>query len=405
MTDWAIPETSLKEVPGFQISWLPAAAYKYVQPRLKEMPDGSSTVELKTEWYVGMLPLNNGDTLSVIPRAGRDALIRMQLATEGLASSTQRVFDDLARIGYTPTGTASWAALLARSYFQQLRIIEKGSLRSERVRVRRQRNSAKGKVLAAPTMIALARRASLPVHCTFKESTFGTLEHRILGAGAQALINLRVVDEENQRLAYRWARHFRERLSAVELQRVLAGLRSEKYTGSRSYYIEALLMARLLLVEAGVAVGNADIAGESVLLNIRTLFERYVRATLHSALSPLGYIVEKREVNLFTLFQDGTGTMKPDVLISDGSGIKLVMDAKYKLDEPVAEPDYYQMAAYLNAYKVNKGVLVFPSLALQPTIVARKTQSRQVIYELRLPLTDWSLTEQTLVAETRNLLQ
>jgi 5-methylcytosine-specific restriction endonuclease McrBC regulatory subunit McrC len=110
-------------------------------------------------------------------------------------------------------------------------------------------------------------------------------------------------------------------------------------------------------------------------------------------------------VNLFTLFQDGTGTMKPDVLISDGSGIKLVMDAKYKLDEPVAEPDYYQMAAYLNAYKVNKGVLVFPSLALQPTIVARKTQSRQVIYELRLPLTDWSLTEQTLVAETRNLLQ
>jgi 5-methylcytosine-specific restriction endonuclease McrBC regulatory subunit McrC len=406
MRSWTITESTVTELEGFEIGWLPTGAYNYLTPQIKHTRGGNEITALEAGPYVGTLPLTNGDVLRIHPQAGEKALWRMLLFSEGLADQMKREFEDFTQISYTDAGSTSWLSLLARSYFEQLRLIEKNSLRSERVVVNRRLASARGRVRLLPTLISLARRESLPVHSRYRERTYQTVEHRVLGAGALRLHDIGSVDPENKDLSLRWAGRLNGRLKESELREVIAGLRTRRYTGSRAYYIPALLMARLLLVEAGVALDEeATVSSEVLLTNIRTLFERYVRAVVRDALKDEGFIVEKREDNPRPLFEDGTCSLIPDVIVSNATGAQLILDAKYKIDKPIAEADYYQMAAYLNTYDVRQGVLVLPTLrATESTTTPRRTFSGLTIYEMRVPLDNWNATEKFLTGEVRRLL-
>lgn len=406
MRSWTITESTVTELEGFEIGWLPAGAYNYLTPQIRHTRGGNDLVALESGPFVGTLPLVNGDVLRILPQAGEKALWRMLLFSEGLADQTRREFEEFTQVSYTDAGSTSWISLLARSYFEQLRLIEKNSLRSERVTVDRRLGSARGKIKLLPTLVSLGRRESLPVHCRYKERTYETVEHRVLGAGALRLYEVGSVDPENKALSLRWSDRLRGRLKESELREVVAGLRTRRYTGPRAYYIPALLMARLLLVEAGIALDEeAAVSSEVFLTNIRTLFERYIRAIVRDALRDEGFIVEKRDDNPRPLFEDGTCSLIPDVMVSDIAGVRLILDAKYKIDKPIAEADYYQMAAYLNTYDVRQGVLVLPTLrARESTITPRRTHSGLTIYEMRVPLDNWNATEQFLTAEVRRLL-
>jgi 5-methylcytosine-specific restriction endonuclease McrBC regulatory subunit McrC len=164
-------------------------------------------------------------------------------------------------------------------------------------------------------------------------------------------------------------------------------------------------MARLLLADAGVAFDeNTTVSTEVMLTNVRTLFERYVRSIVRDALQDHGFVVEKREDHAHTLFEDGTCALIPDVLVSDATGTKLIVDAKYKIDKPVEESDYYQMSAYLASYGVPLGVLVMPSAEAGRPIVMRRSIAGTRIQEIRVPLDDWAATESLLTEEVRRLL-
>ncbi len=288
----------------------------------------------------------------------------------------------------------------------QLQTIEKNSLRSERVKVTGRLASARGKVSLLPTIVALKRRESLPVLCTFKQKTYSTPEHRVLGAAARRLLGLSLVDDGYRRVAIRWAEKLTGPLNSHEFTAVVASLRTERYVGPRSYYIPALTMAGLVLAQAGIAFDEeTTVATEAMLTNVRTLFERYVRAIVRDALSDEGFVIEKKEDHAHTLFEDGTCALIPGILVSDATGPKLIVDAKYKIDKPIEESDYYQMATYLAGYGVTQGVLVMPSANEQakPTIVRRAVTGVQ-IHEMRVPLENWTLTESLLRAEVRRLL-
>ncbi len=406
MRPWIATDSSVTELVGFDLGWLPDCAYRYLTPQIRHTRGGNEVVALECGPFVGTFPLMNGDVLRIVPRAGEQALWRMLLLSEGLAEQLKREFDDFTQISYTDSGAASWISLLARSYFAQLRLIEKSSLRSERVQVSRRLASARGRVELIPTLSSLVRRESLPVHCRYKERTYETIEHRVLGAGAARLRDVGSVAPADKELAFRWASRLRGRLKGHELREVITGLRTRKYTGARAYYIPALLMARLLLVEAGIALDEeTSVSSEAFMTNIRTLFERYVRAIVRSAAKDEGFIVEKRENNPRTLFEDGTYSLIPDVLVSDSTGVKLILDAKYKIDKPIDESDFYQMVAYLNVYEVSQGVLVLPTLQhTEAKVLSHRTLSGLTIYAMRVPLDDWGTTEGFLTKEVRRLL-
>jgi 5-methylcytosine-specific restriction enzyme subunit McrC len=242
------------------------------------------------------------------------------------------------------------------------------------------------------------------VHCCFKSKTYDTKEHRILAAGAAKLLQEDLVEDAYKATAYRWANRAGGRLKQEELRDVVAGLKSRLYTGSRAYYIPALMMARLMLADAGVDLeGEQTSDSEVLLVNMRTLFERYLRATVRNALIDRGLIVDKPEGSALKLFEDGSCSLVPDILVTDLDGSRLIADAKYKIDEPAQESDYYQMCSYLSTYGVSHGVLVFPTLR-EKRRVSRKTVAGFSITELRVPLEDWRSTEEMLAQEFKAFL-
>lgn len=403
---WAITESTVTFLEGFDIAWLPDPAYSYVTPQLKHTKGNRLLVGLESGPFVGTIPLINGDMLRIAPQAGEKALWRMLLFSEGLGGQLDKEFERFTEISYSESGTGPWIALLARAYFEQLRLIEKSSLRPERVMVKRRLASARGRVQLIPTIISLERRESLPVHARYRERTYQTPEHRVLGTAARRLHDIGVVEPNARAISLRWAGYAAGRLKESELRDVVAALRTRHYTGSRSYYIPALLMARLLLVEAGISFDDEQTVSSEVLLtNIRMLFERYVRGIVQEALHDNGFVVDKPQEHPRTLFEDGTCKLIPDVLVSDAVGARLILDAKYKIDKEVSEGDYYQLTAYLNRFGIPMGALVFPSLLTnEGTIKTRRTISGLTVHEIRLPIGNWKATEQFLTVEVQRLL-
>ncbi len=403
---WQIVESSVTEVPDFNLDLLPVHAYEYISPRVVGSLSGNR-VQLEAGPYVGTLPLTDGQVLQILPRAGLEAFWRLLVVSENLATELDKEFESFGALAHDEAGTGQWETLLCRTFFRKLVEIEKESRLPGRVRNHKRLESPRGKIKPVPTMLALSMRQAAPVHCVVSEKTFDTPENRVLAAAAARFLQIGLVQPADLAVAYRWAdllpggflRH-------GELVEVITGLHQRKYTGARAYYIPALLMARLVLADAGVALsGDFMVSTEALLVNMRTLFEKYVRSLLQQNLQNDGWIVEKREATALTLFEDGGCKLVPDVLVANNQGVKLIVDAKYKIDKPGDESDYYQMAAYMSAYGASSAVLVSPSaIANEPQLRTRRTHSFQFIHEAIVPLHDWKLTETWLPEQIRRLL-
>lgn len=406
MTTWTIYDSQRTSVDGFDLAWLPSQADRYLTPHVYTDGRSAQRIELEAGPYVGALPLTTGESLYIAPRVGRQVLARMLAVTERLDAAVRKEFEDFARLGYGGEDNMSWLHLLARRFVKQLRLIETNSLRADRVAVADSRRSVKGRVSIVPTFVSLARREDNPVHCTFHTRAYDTAEHRILGAAAAALLQMKVLAAAEQVTALRWSARFGRPLAAQDLRTLTRSLASGRYTGARSYYIPALVMAQLILVQTGLTFDDTNsIHTEALLTNVYTLFESYVRITLRNALSERGYVVEKLESGAPSLFADGTAELKPDVIISDATGYRLLVDAKYKLNEAIQSPDYYQIAAYLKGYQVREGMIVRPhTTTASDPVVSRRMNYGGTVHELRLGVQDAALAEDALIAGVTQVL-
>lgn len=398
MSTWTIFDSQVTPLLGFDLAWLPEQAATYVTPHITRQADHEA-VALEVGPYVGALPLTNGDTLYITPRVGQQTLSYMLMVTGRLENAVQREFEQLANLGYSTQNSVSWVHLLARSFLDHLRLIEKGSLRFDRKRVSERRQTASGQLDMVPTLISLRRRETIPVHCVVRTRTYETVEHRMLGAAANILLSLRAVEVDNLAIARRWTKYLGDGpLTNQELRDVARSLSAGHYTGPRSYYIKALVMAQLILAQGGVTLDDAaTVRSEALLTNVYTLFESYVRITLRNHLTKQGYVVEKLDSGAPTLFVDGTSELKPDVIISDRTGVRLLVDAKYKLREDIGAADYYQMATYLKGYQVQHGVIVRPRVkTLSTPLISRRMNYGGWISELNIGLSDTSSADNAL---------
>ena len=122
------------------------------------------------------------------------------------------------------------------------------------------------------------------------------------------------------------------------------------------------------------------------------LFERYVRRLIMDELASDGFVVEKIAggAKAKRLFMDGTGELLPDILVSRGGNVSLIVDAKYKPGRTADADNYYQITTYLRAYNCRKGVLVLPADEKQRfSYKTRKVFWDGVeLYEVRLAMFD-----------------
>lgn len=386
---YEVKDSITESEPGFELGRLPLWAYKYLS--LRSSRDGRR-MELDVGPYVGSIPLAHGGTLYITPRAGQAAFARMLVKTEDVEESILRG-DELSIYGTGGTGEI-WLKLLSRPYIDKLRQIEKESLAFSRERKYDRLNYVRGRLEVLPTVLALASHSSRPVHSHYRSRTYDTPENRVLAAAAEKLIHLGIVHNGDRFLtAMRWAKRLKGgRLQVEDLQHITAGLARGHYHGARAYYAPALLTARLIIAQTGLVLARENpVEAEPLLVNVSTLFERYVRRILNDELRDC-FVGQAGKGSRFgnnrTLYINGDVEMKPDVLAQNPEGICLVIDAKYKPDGTISSDDHYQMASYLAAYESRVGLFIRPTDAntLGSTKVVRTAYDERRVIELALSL-------------------
>lgn len=400
MNFWTIPESLTTPLPTFDVSWLPPAAYRYVTPRVSGGLGGSPIVRLEAGPYVGTLPLQNGDVLYIAPRCGREAFGRMLFLTEGIDKAVDEEFNRLSHIGFSGDDGVPWYRTLLRPFSDQLRRIEKLSLQTERETLHVRRGCAVGRLRVLPTLLSVAKSEPRPVHSIVRQKTLLTLENRTLATAALALLQHGGPDVRADAALRRWAERSRGKwITPEELRQVSQGLQGRRYTGSRSYYVPALVAARLILSQVSPSLTTEDLTEtEPLLTNMALMFEDYMRRILTQGLAPRGYIVEKGVASLASaMFTDGACTINPDIVVST-SRIVLVGDAKYKPNAGPDASDYYQVFSYLQRSGADSAFLVMPGRGNSPEVLRRTLFSGKFVHEITFPIDAWANSERELVS-------
>lgn len=373
-----------KQHLGFSPDRLPSWADRYLSVQLEK---GGRHPVATTGPYVGAIPLSGDGTLYLLPRAGRIAFTRMILVADGLDDA----YVEDAEVDYQASDSGySWLRLLARPFVRRLRHIERESLSFTREGRTERLTRVRGRVLPLPTALAIARRSSRPVVTDYRIRSYHTPEHRMLAtAAARLLRDGLVIDRVDRETAIRWANRFGNGAATeADRLRVVARLRTNGYEGPRDYYGPTLVLANLILTQTGLGRNAADsVRAGSVMLNVNTLFERYVRRLLGLALD--GFQVGKAKAtvgDLEPLYQDGAVLMDPDVVVVGPDQRRVIIDAKYKPGGFTAE-NHYQMSAYLRGYGAPVGILVRPDFGGGSAARSlRSTKDGQRVIELTVSL-------------------
>jgi len=196
-----------------------------------------------------------------------------------------------------------------------------------------------------------------PVEVRHDVFTTDILENRLLLAALIALVRLPSLSAVAQR-------------EVARAQRLLGGVMRAHFAPSavpavvltrlNHHYEAAVTLARVLLQAAALDLGAGSAQGVAFLIDMNTVFEKFVRRALRASLgasegefpnkAPLSHMDEARQVAL-----------KPDLSWVVGGRIVWVGDAKYKRLSEQASPnaDLYQMLAYEIALGLPTGTLIY----------------------------------------------
>jgi len=207
-------------------------------------------------------------------------------------------------------------------------------------------------------LVAQMRRPGLvsPVACRFDEHTADTRVNRLL----KAALN---VARRVPGVAPIWQRRLLMQLGLLD--EVQSGVRQvdwvERWEPSAMelHYTTAVRLAALLMRSSSLATQAGNVNSNSFLLNMNSLFERWVGRRMDEILS-----VEVREQFSTSLGGDGEIGMNPDLTFWRGSQVVAVADCKYKLTSVGLgrSSDYYQALAYATVLGLRECWLLYARL-------------------------------------------
>lgn len=229
---------------------------------------------------------------------------------------------------------------------------------------------------------ARAGWAPIPISCRFDEYEVDTPLNRVLRAAAQRLLRIGSITTPTRRALLRCVERFDGvgslRPSDIETPSHVTRL-SERFRTPEA-------LARLALEGASVRDDVGSVAANTFFLDMNKIFEQFVTHRL-ARLLPRPLQVE-RQCTL-ALDEDGRVLMIPDLVVRAGDQIIAVADAKYKVtsDGLGRNADYYQLLAYLTAFALPAGLLIYcqsDGEAPPQTVVVRHTRQLLHTHAVRL---------------------
>jgi 5-methylcytosine-specific restriction enzyme subunit McrC len=133
-------------------------------------------------------------------------------------------------------------------------------------------------------------------------------------------------------------------------------------TGRTPAYKRAIAIASAFLAGRGVIVPDAgtEITLSSILIDMESLFEQYVRTILRHSLMPR-VVLDGNRTAAKPLFDDRPKPQaQPDIVVKSAGAIALVGDVKYK--PRYSREDINQVVTYALSYRCRKAMIFLPSV-------------------------------------------
>jgi 5-methylcytosine-specific restriction enzyme subunit McrC len=196
----------------------------------------------------------------------------------------------------------------------------------------------------------------LPLEIRHDEFTIDIPENQILRTSCERMLSIPRVDSESQQMLRRLLRDF------GDVTVIPRGSPTPSWEPTRlnARYHAALRLASLVLDATSVEHETGNVAVNGFLLDMPSLFERFVTVALREAITRrFGGRVEGQV--RYHLDQAGQVPLRPDIVWKVSGTPAAVIDAKYKAEKPAGYPnaDLYQLLAYCTILGLPVGHLVY----------------------------------------------
>ncbi len=321
--------------------------------------------------FVGVMRSPNGFQLEVLPKLGR--------AIAGGAPEARRLLIDMLKClpGFRHIRTDSAHLLATKMPLLEVFIAEflaaaqhvvKRGLRRDYISEQSNLFALRGKLLVSQQLRQNLQRPDR-FYTDHDEFSPNRPENRLLHAALRKVLGA-TVSQLNQRLARELAFVFADVPPSTHVREDLQRVRFDR---GMSHYADAIAWARLILQEESPLTGAGANDAPSLLFPMEALFEAFVAKHLAEQLQqPLVLKTQARLHHLVRHQGADWFRLKPDLLVRDAAGERLVLDTKWKLIDSrksngtdkygLAQADFYQLQAYGQSYLKAQGdvVLVYP---------------------------------------------
>lgn len=346
-------------------------------------------ITLRATKYVGTIPLTRDLSIRVKPRA-TIANLSYMLVRSGVIPTAVSGFSR----GYFPRFTAAEnaEAIYGRSLVDGVKLIARRGYMKEYIRPERS-IPWRGRILASDTV---RRHASKGIryrhefdHATLSPSI---VENIAIKAALQQVLewfkkndkrNL-IVGETKAILHGLWAvSDWQDHRSALVSQ---LGQRIRTLSPRLPHYRDPLWASLLILQSVLPEVGiDGFVRLDSLIVDVSTVFEAFLRKELAKRLTARGYQVEDGNLVPGPFFRDGGSyTVHPDIVIKRDGHILGLLDAKYKPDPK--EQDRYEVLSFMDAMGVQVGGFVCPANGVDTSRYLGTTESGKKLFSLRYDL-------------------
>ncbi len=324
--------------------------------------------------YVGCIGLPGGITLVIRPKIPVSNLFYMLWVDAGLADLRQPP------VGLTPD--ADILTVVLHALVEGVQTLLRQGLYRAFIPLEEDLPLVRGRV----ALEAQVRRYGQLRHrhiCRYAHLTADTPENRVVVAAlhvAHALLRTQTLTPAG--LAHRARRLLAEFEGVEVLSRgaALATLRGISVHRLNAGYAPVLALCRLVLSQLSLDETPGPACFASFLVNMPVLFERFLTVQLSRFLPAHGLRVVAQHRDYLDI--GGRVGIRPDVLVypRHGDVPVLVLDAKYRAmttgpdrggPVPLSDDlndlnrDLYQISAYLDRFKLNRGVLVYPRTGME----------------------------------------
>ena len=310
---------------------------------------GSNDFEVYADNVIGAIRLPSGLEYFIEPKMTLPNVLKMLSYIEGQLSPISDNVHFAKDMGVFD--------VLAQLFAVELQALARVGLKSEYIFKVENRGKIQGRILIERSVKA-CQIYNARVFCRFNDLSVDTPRNRAVLAAARSLLRSPFVKDRTRKSLV--AALNRLPTAAIGNEFQISDFAKLTFDRSTNHYKRIIFVAKLILQGMSFSQSSGASPLPGFLLNMASLFEKYVERALKTHTDPAVVIqAQKRD----DLDASGEIAIKPDLVFSQNGRVVRIADTKYKnfTENGFTETDVYQMMAYLIRHDCAEGFLIYPT--------------------------------------------